>query len=157
MKYLKLFEQFEEGHKFDLLDLFTISPNEVKELFFKELNKRNPDIGNIQVFLDSGLVGVHTKGQWGRTPLYWAARNNHLELAKVLISSGAEVNAEDDGGWTPLYSAAAENSLATAQYLISSGADLEAKDNDGYTPLHRAVRNGHQEMQELLISHGGVQ
>ena len=36
MKYLKLFEQFEEGHKFDILDLYLMELEEVKELFFKE-------------------------------------------------------------------------------------------------------------------------
>ena len=120
MKYIRLFENFEEGHKFDLLDLFTISPSEVKELFFRELDKRNPDLENIQVFLDSGLVDVHTKDYRGWTPLHLAARNNRLELAQLLISSGAEVNVKDDRGWTPL-----------------DMADF-------------------QEMQELLISHGGV-
>ena len=156
MKYLKLFEQFEEGHKFDLLDLFTISPSEVKELFFRELRRTPSDLENIQVFLDSGLVGVHTKGQWGRTPLHWAARNNHLELAKVLISSGAEVNAESNRGWTPLHSAAYYNSLELAKLLISSGAEVDVEDDDGWTPLALATLNGHQEMQELLISHGDV-
>ena len=95
MKYIRLFENFEEGHKFDILDLFTISPSEVKKLFFRELNKINPDLENIQVFLDSGLVDVHTKGKYGYTPLHEAAIHNHLELAQFLISSGAEVNAED--------------------------------------------------------------
>ena len=153
MKYIRLFEQFEEGHKFDILDLFMISPSEVEELFFKELNKETIDLENIQVFLDSGLVDVHTKGKYGYTPLHRAAMGNHLELAQLLISSGAELEAKDEYGRTPLDWAAWENSLELAQFLISSGADLNAKDNDGRTPLDWA-RN--QKMKELLISHGGV-
>ena len=102
MKYIRLFENFEEGHKFDLLDLFTISPSEVEELFFKELDKRNPDMENIQVFLDSGLVDLEAKVYNDWTPLHLAAWNNSLELAELLISSGAKVNVEDIGGSTPL-------------------------------------------------------
>ena len=70
---------------------------------------------------DSGLVGVHTKGQWGSTPLHWAARNNHLELAKVLISSGAEVNAKDRWGLTPLHRAARNGHKKMQELLISHG------------------------------------
>ena len=187
MKYIRLFEQFEEGHKFDILDLFTISPSEVEELFFKELKKETPDLENIQVFLDSGLVDVHTKDGYGYTPLHWVAHYNQLELAKLLISSEAEAEAKNNGGSTPLHEAAYYNSLELAKLLISSGADLEAKDEYGRTPLHWAAGYNYlelaqllissgaevnvkddrgwtpldmadfQEMQELLISHGGVQ
>ena len=141
MKYLKLFEQFEEGHKFDILDLFTISPSEVEELFFKELNKRNPDLENIQVFLDSGLVDVNARDEDNdyRVPLYVAAERNHLEVAQLLISSGADVNAKDSiNGYTPLHMTAWGKSLEVAQLLISSGADVNLRDKRGWEPLHYA-------------------
>ena len=102
MKYIRLFEQFEWGHKFDILDLFTISPSEVEELFFRELKRTPPDLENIQVFLDSGLVDVHTKDGYGYTPLDWASRHNSLAVAKLLISSGADLEAKNNGGSTPL-------------------------------------------------------
>ena len=157
MKYIRLFEQFEEGHKFDLLDLYLIDLKEVEKLFFKELKGNPPDLENIQVFLDSGLVDVHTKGgEYGWTPLHYAAVRNSLAVAQLLISSGAEVNAKDNDDDTPLHYAAVRNSLEVAELLISSGAEVNAKNDWGRTPLHRAAINGYQEMQELLISHGGV-
>ena len=154
MKYIRLFENFEEGHKFDLLDLFTITPKEVEELFFRELDKRNPDMENIQVFLDSGLVDVHTKDKWGNTPLYWAAAWGSLEVVELLISSGAEVNAKGYNDWTPLHLVAVRHSLAVAELLISSGAEVNAKTNGGSTPLHAAARMNSLEVAELLISSG---
>ena len=109
------------GHKFDIFDLFTISPSEVKELFFKELDKRNPDLENIQVFLDSGLVDVHTKGgEYGWTPLHYAAVRNSLEVAELLISSGAEVNVKTNGGETPLHKAVSQKMVELLQ--IHGGA-----------------------------------
>ena len=157
MKYICLFENFEEGHKFDLLDLFTISPSEVEELFFREIRNNPPDLENIQVFLDSGLVEVNAKDDRGRTPLHSAAGNNHLKLAELLISSGAEVNAKNEDGNTPLHWAAYRDSLEVAKLLISSGADLEAKNIVGWTPLAWAARWNRQKMVELLKKHGGVQ
>ena len=157
MKYIRLFEQFEERHKFDLLDLFTISPSEVKELFFRELNKEIPDLENIQVFLDSGLVDVNTKGgEYGITPLHLAASWDSLKVAELLISSGADLEAKDNDGDTPLHLAARDNSLAVSELLISSGAEVDVKDNRGLTPLHFAAIQNNQEMLELLQSHGGV-
>ena len=153
MKYIRLFEQFEEGHKFDILDLFTITPTEVKELFFRELNKRNPDLENIQTILDSGLVDLNAKGYNGWTPLHYAARWNHLEIAKLLISSGADLEAKDNGGITPLHLAAWEKSLEVAKLLISSGADVNAEDKLGNTILNVA---GSKEMYNFLIDSGAV-
>ena len=100
---------FKKGHKFDILDMFTISPSEVQELFWKEfwskIDKNKPNLDNLKVMLESGLVDLEAKSNIGRTPLHYAARNNFLAVAKLLISSGAEVNADNNSGWTPLHSA----------------------------------------------------
>ena len=34
-------------------------------------------------------------GQWGKTPLHWAAGYNHCETAEVLLAAGAGLNAKD--------------------------------------------------------------
>ena len=159
MKYIRLFEQFERGHKFDILDLYLMDLREVEELFFRELDRNNPDMENIQVFLDSGLVDFNTKGDTNNEwmPLEVAVANNLLEVTQFLISYGADVNLKGDGGWIPLHFAVRNNSLEIAKLLISSGADVNAKKDDGYTPLRVATINGHQKMKELLKKHGGVQ
>ena len=92
---------FKKGHKFDLFDMFTISPSEVQELFWKEfwskIDKNKPNLDNLKVMLESGLVDVNTKGgKYGWTPLHWAAYNNSLAVAELLISSGAEVNVKNE-------------------------------------------------------------
>ena len=145
--------EFKQEHGFDLFDLFFMTPKEVEKLLFREIRRTAPNLEKIKVILDSGLVNLNAKTNWGWTALRTAMYHNRLDIAQLLISYGADVNAKDNIGRTPLHSAAAENSLATAQYLISSGADLEARDNIGYTPLNWAVREDFQEMQELLISY----
>ena len=36
------------------------------------------------------------------TPLHWATREGHKEIAELLIANGADVNAKADNGKTPL-------------------------------------------------------
>ena len=36
--------------------------------------------------------------QFGRVPLMWASSNGHLEVVKILVASGADVNANDEVG-----------------------------------------------------------
>ncbi len=53
------------------------------------------------------------------TPLHWAARNNSLDAAKVLLAHGADVNTENKGGRTPL--AYAKNKPEMKALLLQHG------------------------------------
>ena len=149
---------FKRGHKFDIMDLFCISTSEVQELFLKEfhskVDKQKPNLDNLKVMLESGLVDANARDEDGWTPLHEAALRNSLAVAELLISSGADLNAKDNGDWTPLHSAAYWDSQAVAEFLISSGAEVNARTNDGQTPLHWAARWNSLAIAELLISSG---
>ena len=87
----------------------------------------------------------------GATPLHEAARNGHLETARVLLDRGADVNARDSRGLTPLHYAASNGHLDTARMLVKMGAKAEAEDKGGITPVHLAAAMGHPAMVEFLI------
>ena len=65
--------------------------------------------------------------------------NNSLDVARLLIDSGAEVDATDENGCTPLHWAALNNSLGMARLLLDRGADVDARTENGWTPLQRAA------------------
>ena len=73
-------------------------------------------------------VDVNSKGKNGCTPLHWAADFGHTEVAELLITAGAEVNATvTEGPWkgyTPLHFAVSERSLETVKVLIEAGTEL---------------------------------
>jgi len=75
----------------------------------------------------------------GMTPLHYAARHNHVEVARLLIEAGAKVNAREADDITPLLMAISSNNVAVAQYLLSHGGDKNAADWYGRTPLWEAV------------------
>jgi uncharacterized protein len=75
----------------------------------------------------------------GLTPLHYAARHNHVEVAKLLIQAGAKVNAREANDITPLLMAIGSGNAAVARFLVEHGADVNAADWYGRTPLWEAV------------------
>ncbi|KAF9160003.1 hypothetical protein DFQ26_005975 [Actinomortierella ambigua] len=68
----------------------------------------------------------------GLSVLHLASSYNHLELCKLAISLGADVNVVDVEGWTPLHCAAAEGHWQMFELLANvPEADLQAATYDG--------------------------
>ena len=90
---------------------------------------------------------------WGATPLHFAARNGHEDVAELLVVKGAAMDIEDDDGRTPLHMVADIGHNGIAELLIAKGADVNAKDKKDYTPLDGAKNK--PETADLLRKHGG--
>jgi ankyrin repeat protein len=75
----------------------------------------------------------------GLTPLHYAARHGHVEVARQLIAAGAEVEAREANDITPLLMAISNNNVAMAHYLLGVGAEVNVSDWYGRTPLWEAV------------------
>ncbi len=57
----------------------------------------------------------------GATPIHWAARNGHKDIAELLILKGANVNAVTSYGITPLFWAEVEEHKDVMELLIKQG------------------------------------
>ncbi|EAY19812.1 ankyrin repeat protein, putative [Trichomonas vaginalis G3] len=100
-------------------------------------------------------VNVNAKEQTkGMTALHLASINNMIEIAEMLISHGADINAKDLDGCTPLHLASKKNMFEMAEMLILNGADIESRDNHMFTPLHHSANNNSIEVFETLIFYG---
>jgi ankyrin repeat protein len=73
------------------------------------------------------------------TPLLYAARHDHVEIAKRLIAAGADVNAKEANGIWPLLMAISNDNMAVAHYLLAHGSDVNGQDWYGRSPLWEAV------------------
>jgi ankyrin repeat protein len=91
----------------------------------------------------------------GNTPLHWAAETGRLDLAKLLLAYGADVNAKNQSSQTPVYFAARANQIEMAKFLFARGAKINARDTSGHTPLYEAALRGHKEMVQWLLAQGG--
>ena len=85
-----------------------------------------------------------------QTPLLLAAKNGFLEIGKLLIQHGANVNVKDQKEFTPLHLAIMSNQIEFAELLLKNGSHVETPGN-GHQPLHGAPN---YEAAKLLIDHG---
>jgi len=88
------------------------------------------------------------------SPLHGASLYGHVELSRVLLEHGANVNAHNWSDWTPLHYASCGGHLRVAQLLLEHKAISEARDVNNDTPLHIALRHGQLEIVRLLLDHG---
>lgn len=75
----------------------------------------------------------------GLTPLMYAARDNCLECAQILVKYHADVNMADPDGVAPVTVAIQNQNWDVAKFLISAGADVNEWDMYGMAPLHVAI------------------
>ena len=101
----------------------------------------------VRRLLTRGANANVVEPSFGETALMWAASENHAAVVRLLVESGAAVNARSTvldapvlefprsggpnsplprGGWTALMFAAREGSIDAARALAESGADLNA-------------------------------
>jgi ankyrin repeat protein len=74
-----------------------------------------------------------------KTPLLYAAREGHLDIAQLLLKAGAQLDKPDADGVTPLLMALLNDQLPLAAFFIEQGANVNASDWYGQTPLFAAV------------------
>ena len=119
----------------------------------------NGDYANVKQFLDhnpSLINSLHSE-ELPDTPLHLAAWQGHVDIVRLLLDRGADVNARGDGGRTPLHYAAYWGHLDVVELLIEEGADVTLTTEFGHTPLVTAAYSREAEgidAAERLLQHG---
>ena len=90
----------------------------------------------------------------GTTALHWAAHQDNLVAADLLIQAGANVRAANRYGATPLYLACVNGSAAMVERLLNAGADPNTAMPEGDTVLMTAARTGNAAVVRALLTRG---
>ena len=70
----------------------------------------------------------------GRTPLWWAARRNHVNIVPLLLQNGASPDKDENRGVKPIHEAAKKNHATIVQLLLEAGVDpLTPKTGENHT------------------------
>ncbi len=106
------------------------------------------DLKKIEELVRNDKSVVNSRDSRGFTPLYIAITENSVDVVKLLIEKGADVNARTYG--EPLLETTLDPARTElAELLILSGADINSRGARG-TPLHRASMFGMNEIVALL-------
>lgn len=114
----------------------------------------NGDLNKVQSLIDQARQAkevVTAPDNSGYTALHYAARNGYVDICKLLLQHGADIDAQTKSAATPLHKAAASGKISTVNFLLRNGARLDAQDVDGETVLHKAIQNKHLNLIETFL------
>jgi ankyrin repeat protein len=121
------------------------------------------DFKSVKSIIEKDSNSINIQNDEGETPLHRAILMGNLEIAKYLVSNGANINAITIDGNSPLHYAVYKSlalswpyySFAIVEFLVSNGADINAQNkHNKRTPLHLAIFTGNIEVIKYLIEQG---
>ncbi len=109
------------------------------------------DLGRVRALLEAGTP-VDAAARYGQTALFFAAEKGHLEVVRLLVDRGADINARNRFFQASALSMALEGGhLPVARFLLERGAD------DRPSALAAAVEGDDLELARLALAGPGVE
>src|SRR6266702_3313161 len=107
-----------------------------------------------EVLLDHGAI-ADAENDEGETPLNLVSQGGYgsqdgIDIARLLLERGVDVNARKKNKTTPLHSAAFNGCFEIAQVLLDHGANVDAEDDEGADPYTLSPRGGHRNSQNRV-------
>uniref|UniRef100_F7B5L0 Protein phosphatase 1 regulatory subunit 12B n=1 Tax=Ciona intestinalis TaxID=7719 RepID=F7B5L0_CIOIN len=117
--------------------------NEEQEIMIADAKQHLNSIHNG----DQSSIYRHPKS--GATALHVAAAKGYIDVIRLLLQSGMDVNLRDNDGWTPLHAASHWSQQEAAKLLSDRGANFLSRSNLGQTPCDVADEDMLEYMREL--------
>ncbi|CAH1780908.1 unnamed protein product [Owenia fusiformis] len=102
------------------------------------------------LFHQGALLDIQEKQQ-NYTALILAAQEGHLDIVKLLVRKGANVNLQTKSLHTALMLACWRGLKPIAEFLMARGANVDMQDNGGMTALMLALRDKHNDIANTLL------
>lgn len=97
------------------------------------------DLAEVSLFLQKSRWLALEFDSSHQTALHWAAKRSHLDITRLLLSTGAYIDARDSEGQTALHLASRKGHVDTVRVLLASKANPWLKTEAGRTPLQVAI------------------
>ena len=127
-------------------------------VFHTAIAQSNDDTEIVQAFIDHG-ADINQKADIGNghTALMFAAEFGHMEVGKLLLANGADIDAGDNFNDHALNVAAYHGQLEFAKMLVEMGAELNVQGYAGQTALGHAISQGHEDVAAFLREAGAAE
>lgn len=107
-----------------------------------------------KILLDDKNIDLEARNCFGNTALIMAVFEGNLEMVRLLIEAGADINATDNASFTPLIRSIAKKHDAVSSFLIDSGADVNHSAQKGITAFIASAFTGNASIAEKLLKAG---
>lgn len=108
------------------------------------------DIKAVRAILKT-KIDPDARDSFGGTALHAAMFQDKLEIVRLLIEAGLDVNAQGtSNGYTPLHDAVWADNIPAAKILLKHGARTDIRGRDGDTPYEKALKENKPKMAALL-------
>jgi ankyrin repeat protein len=110
-----------------------------------------------RTLLESGAaVDTVAENEMRVQPLHSAAAGRQIEICRLLLAAGAEIDARQAGGFTPLHEAAQNGDPEMVELFLSAGADPAARTDDGRSAADIADESAHPDVARRLREVSGA-
>jgi ankyrin repeat protein len=107
--------------------------------------------------LTENVTNINLRNDRGQTALHKASRRGDIDIIRIILNHGADVDTQDDGGSTPLHlvisSAPFWDKEQAVGVLLEHGANINLRNHEGQTALHEAIRCSSIITMHLILKH----
>lgn len=143
MRFIKLF------FSFLVISMPTLSVGQQVMDVFEVARKGT--VSQAEAIVKANPKAFNVINENGFSPLILACYRGNNEVAKFIITQGADINAKSDMG-SALMACIVKGNNEIAQFLIANKADLNLVDNQGTTALMYAVQFKNTAIMKLLLA-----
>ena len=111
------------------------------------------EINEIKLIISLEDIDVNHVDEYGRTPLYWACQNGHVDVVRLLLDRDEiQINQASNSGYTPLWRASEKGHADVVRLLlVRDEIKINQAGKDGETPLYITCQEGHVDVVKLLL------
>lgn len=115
------------------------------------------DLNLVQTLLDQSTAMIDEQNEKGESPLLIAVHHNMIDIAKILVDHGANINLQDHIQDNPYLYAGAQGKTEILAYMLeNSEPDQSIVNRFGGNALIPAAEKGHLANVKLLLTDGRV-
>ena len=111
------------------------------------------NLAGVREILKSDRTAIYQQDSMGHTPIHVTRGKDSraLDMAKLLLSYGAQVNSQASELWTPLHIASVQGKKETCNLLLTNGAKYDLTlEYDKETPVDSARSSLYGNTREIL-------
>jgi ankyrin repeat protein len=111
----------------------------------------NGDITVVNNYIYHELDIDYVENITGNSGLHFACKNNHVDIAKLLLSKKSSIDLFNNDRFSPLHYACQEGHLNIVELLIFNNGTINLLDSYNRTPFYIACKKGHLQIASLML------